>query len=101
MYVTTKSGQKVYMPTPEEGAEITAAALSDPDAQPLTDEDLVVVARKLGRPPAEVTKELISIRLSPKVLEEFRASGDGWQTRIDAVLQHWLKRHSASQVPHV
>jgi hypothetical protein len=32
--------RKIYMPTPEEDAEITAAALSDPDAQPLTDEEL-------------------------------------------------------------
>ncbi len=40
------------------------------------------------------TKELISIRLSPDVLTRFRASGTGWQGRVDAALRQWLKRHS-------
>ena len=47
----------------------------------------------LGRPKSAVTKERITIRLSPEVLEPFRASGDGWQTRIDAALKDWLKTH--------
>ena len=51
-------------------------------------------ARKRGRPKAEVTKEHITIRLSPEVLQSFRATGDGWQTRIDAALKDWLKTHS-------
>lgn len=50
--------------------------------------------RKRGRPKAEVTKEHITIRLSPEVLQSFRATGDGWQTRIDAALKDWLKTHS-------
>lgn len=51
--------------------------------------------RKLrGRPKAEQTKERISIRLSHDVVERFRASGDGWQTRMDAALKDWLKTHS-------
>lgn len=51
-------------------------------------------ARKRGRPKAEVTKEHITIRLSPEVLQSFRATGDGWQTRIDTALKDWLKTHS-------
>lgn len=47
-----------------------------------------------GRPKAAVTKERITIRLSPEVVERFRASGDGWQTRVDAALKDWLKTHS-------
>jgi uncharacterized protein (DUF4415 family) len=46
-----------------------------------------------GRPKAAVTKERISIRLSPEVVEQFRASGNGWQTRIDTALKDWLKTH--------
>jgi uncharacterized protein (DUF4415 family) len=41
-----------------------------------------------------VTKERITIRLSRDVVEQFRASGDGWQTRVDAALKDWLKTHS-------
>jgi uncharacterized protein (DUF4415 family) len=52
---------------------------------------------KRGRPKAEITKERITIRLSPEVLGPFRATGPGWQTRVDAALRSWLKRHSPAQ----
>ena len=35
-----------------------------------------------------------TIPLSPDVLAAFRASGAGWQARIDAALKDWLKTHS-------
>jgi uncharacterized protein (DUF4415 family) len=47
-----------------------------------------------GRPKLAVTKERITIRLSRDVVEQFRASGAGWQTRVDAALKDWLKTHS-------
>jgi len=40
------------------------------------------------------TKERITIRLSHEVVEQFRGTGEGWQTRIDAALKDWLKTHS-------
>jgi len=40
------------------------------------------------------TKERITIRLSREVVEQFRESGEGWQTRVDAALRDWLKNHS-------
>ena len=51
-------------------------------------------AKLRGRPKAAVTKERITIRLSPEVVERFRASGAGWQTRVDAALKEWLGTHS-------
>lgn len=39
-------------------------------------------------------KELVAVRYSPDVLAAFRASGPGWQTRMDAALRDWLKTHS-------
>ncbi len=82
-------------PTPEEDAAITAAALSDPDTFMPTDEEweLIKPTLKRGRPLAAETKERITIRLSRDVVEQFRASGDGWQTRVDFALQDWLKTH--------
>jgi len=50
---------------------------------------------KRGRPKSDVTKERITIRLSPDVLSSFRATGSGWQTRVDAALRDWLEQHSA------
>lgn len=51
-------------------------------------------AKLRGRPKAAVTKERITIRISPDVLDTFRATGSGWQSKIDAALKDWLKRHS-------
>lgn len=51
-----------------------------------------------GRPRKEITKAAVNIRLSPDVVEAFRATGRGWQTRIDEALKDWLKSHEA--VPH-
>lgn len=83
-------------PTAKEDAAITAAALSDADAIPLTDAEWAAVKPlvRRGRPVAAVTKERITIRLSHDVVAQFRASGDGWQTRVDAALKDWLKTHS-------
>jgi uncharacterized protein (DUF4415 family) len=76
------------VPTPEEDAAITAAAMQDPDALPYTDEEWAEVkpVRGRGRPPQAVTKVPMSVRLSPSVLDAFRKSGNGWQTRVDQAL---------------
>jgi uncharacterized protein (DUF4415 family) len=42
------------------------------------------------------TKTRITIRLSQNVVDSFRATGEGWQTRMDAALQEWLKSHAAN-----
>ncbi len=46
-----------------------------------------------GRPRKEITKAPVNIRLSPDVVEAFRATGRGWQTRVDEALKDWLKSH--------
>ena len=40
------------------------------------------------------TKVLTTIRLSSDVIAAFKASGAGWQTRIDLALQEWLREHT-------
>lgn len=40
------------------------------------------------------TKERITIRLSADVVQPFRATGTGWQSRLDAALKDWLKSHT-------
>jgi len=94
MYVTLKNGKRLRMPTDEEDAAITAAAMSDPDALPWTDEQLEAArpfmrigARPVGRPKVETPKPKVTLRLSPDVLAHLRATGRGWQTRIDEVLR--------------
>ena len=87
----------IVPPTPEEDAAILAAAEADPDAQPLTDTQLaaMVPLRSLrGRPKAEKKKLLLSVRYSPEVVAFFKATGEGWQSRMDRVLKEYVERHS-------
>jgi len=46
-----------------------------------------------GRPKAAVTKQRITIRLSREVTETFRATGEGWQTRMDEALRKYIREH--------
>ena len=50
------------------------------------------LARKLGVRGLQKTptKERITIRISRDVLESFRSTGRGWQSRMDAVLKEWM-----------
>jgi BrnA antitoxin of type II toxin-antitoxin system len=44
----------------------------------------------IGRPPSENPKKQVTLRLDPDVLEKFRATGKGWQSRINAALREKL-----------
>ena len=54
---------------------------------------------KRGRPKADKVLTRITIRLAPEVVEQFKASGPGWQTRMNAALADWLKSHSPGEIP--
>ena len=84
--VKTRSGRVILRPSQAEDAAITSAALSDPDAQPLTDAQLKAM-RPMGRPRIAKPKAAVTIRLDADVLEALRSSGQGWQTRVNALLR--------------
>jgi uncharacterized protein (DUF4415 family) len=65
-------------------------------ARPAADVLPVSLLKKLGvrGPQKAPPKDRITIRLSHEVVEQFRATGDGWQTRMDAALKEWLASHS-------
>lgn len=112
--VTTRTGRVIELPSKEEDARINAGIAADPDNPEWTNEDfarakparevlppevyegLVALRRRSGQrgPQKAPTKERISIRLSREVTEHFRATGDGWQSRIDEALRDWLRIHS-------
>lgn len=86
----------------EEEARIQAGIAADPDNPEWTEEDF-----RAAKPFAEVfpemaaairrrgparTKEAISIRIDSDVLEKLRASGEGWQSRVNAVLRACVEK---------
>ncbi len=97
-------------PTPEEDAAINAGIAADPDSRELDAEwfanarparevlppevyAALVARRPRGRPKAEETKVFTAIRLDADLVAAFKATGKGWQTRINAALREWLAEH--------
>ncbi|MDF2117997.1 BrnA antitoxin family protein [Roseiarcaceae bacterium H3SJ34-1] len=86
----------------EEEARIQKLIGSDPDAPEATDAQLAkagpfaevfpeladTMRKNLGgRPKSENPKRAVSIRLDNDVLEKFKATGPGWQSRMNEVLR--------------
>jgi uncharacterized protein (DUF4415 family) len=87
----------IAMPSLREDKAINAAARSNPDAPPLTGKQLkaMVPLRALrGRPKSDSPKQLVSVRYSAEVLDYFRSTGEGWQSRMDGVLREYVTRRS-------
>ncbi len=53
-----------------------------------------MLRQKRGRPVSVNPKAHVNLRLDPDVVAAFRATGRGWQTRLNAALKDWLKDHS-------
>jgi uncharacterized protein (DUF4415 family) len=82
-------------------AEIQAMIASDPDAPEASDEQLAAarpfaeiypaladtMRRAGGRPKLDEPKVPVSIRLDAEVLRKWKATGPGWQSRINAALK--------------
>ena len=74
---------------------VTPKNWSDPDDAPelsdaffeRADEYRNQTLIKRGRPKAAATKEPVKLRLDPDVVDALRATGDGWQTRINDMLR--------------
>ena len=79
----------------EEDKAITSAAMLDPDAMPLTDEQWEAARPtvRMGRPKAETTKVFTAIRLDADLVSTFKATGKGWQTRVNAALREYIAEH--------
>lgn len=84
--VKTRSGRVLVLPTLAEDAAIAAGIAQDPDTYEPSDLELSLM-RRPGRPMGSGTKRQITLRLDADLIDTFKASGDGWQTRINAVLR--------------
>jgi len=81
--------------------------LQDEETAPLTSEEVarlrsgtevfaelgMPAPRGRGRPRKAQCKQQVTLRLDPDIVERFRASGKGWQTRMNDALRQWLAEH--------
>ncbi|MBU3695056.1 MAG: BrnA antitoxin family protein [Rhodocyclaceae bacterium] len=72
---------------PDDAAELDEAWFERADLY-----DGATLARR-GRRPAAVTKVALTVRYDADVVAAFRASGKGWQTRMNDALREWLAEH--------
>lgn len=88
------------LPTAAEDAAITAAAKSDPDAQPLSDAQLAAMrpARGRSRPVGSGSEVQVTMRFDQDIVEAFKRGGEGWQSRMNGAPREWLVRHRSSKV---
>jgi uncharacterized protein (DUF4415 family) len=69
-----------------------ARQMAEDDTPEWTDTEFARARR--GRPRLDTPKAAISLRLDADVLSRLRATGPGWQTRVNDVLRAWLDRHA-------
>jgi uncharacterized protein (DUF4415 family) len=74
---------------PDDAPELTDAFFEQADE--FVGERLV----KRGRPRAESRKVQLTVRYDAEVVEAFRATGAGWQARMNDALKEWLKQRAA------
>ena len=90
-------------PTPltNEDGEVRELSVADlrrfkPAHEVLTARLQKTLGMKQRGPQKTPTKQMTTIRLSPEVMSAFKATGSGWQTRIDGALKDWLKTNRPS-----
>lgn len=95
MQVMSKSGRFFELPNDEEEGQINAGIDADSDTYELTDAEFSRL-KPMGRPKSDSPKIPVSIRLDADIVDAFKASGNGWQTRINDALKEWLKDRDKS-----
>jgi uncharacterized protein (DUF4415 family) len=78
---------KEYEEIPELTDDWFAQASPSIGGRPVSDDAWRQAARKIGRPKSANPKGHVNLRLDADVLGHFRATGAGWQSRINAILR--------------
>jgi uncharacterized protein (DUF4415 family) len=90
-----KSVRTFLRPSLEEDVQINAGIAADINTYAPTAEELNRLRPYRGRPvlAAEEKKVRISIRIEPSVSNYFKATGKGWQTRMNQALKEYIANH--------
>ncbi len=84
--------RKLIMPTEAEDAAINISIATDSDTFEASPEQFRTAKRGRGLQ-KEATKIPINIRLDRDVIDFFRHSGRGWQTKVNEILREYKSTH--------
>ena len=98
---------KLKRPTAAEDAAIQRGITADPENPEWTADDFAAAqpaaevvpavaaahARRRRGPQKAPTKALVSLRLDQDLIDQLKAEGPGWQTRVNAVLRAAVMKH--------
>ncbi|MFT3814331.1 MAG: BrnA antitoxin family protein [Acidovorax sp.] len=89
-------GFKADWVDPDDAPELTEEMLergvfSVDGKQVSREESAAAFKKRMGRPPVAVKRPTLNMRIDPDVLEALKASGRGWQTRVNELLRADIK----------
>ncbi len=105
MKAKVESKRRFKLNTAAEDREIRRAIKADRDTRELSAKDfaqmrpLPELLKQRGRPKSAVHKQPVTVRLDPEILEFFRGSGRGWQTRMNEALAQYVSKHRRGRPP--
>jgi uncharacterized protein (DUF4415 family) len=80
-----RAGASVWV-DPDDAAELTDDFF---DRAEIREGERVI---RRGRPPLPAPKQAVTVRLEPDLLARLRASGPGWQTRLNEAVREYLAK---------
>jgi len=80
------------LPSDEEDVRIHAAIAADPDACEVSDAEFALMRRRPCSPVAAAVRPMLSMRVDADIAAALRASGKGWQTRVNALLRQAVEQ---------
>ena len=78
--------RRLILPTAAEEEAINRGIAEDPDTYVPTDEEFAKMRPFRGRPLGSGSRVKVTLRLDQDTIERFRATGRGWQTRLNELL---------------
>ena len=87
--------RNVVIPTAQEDAVINAGITADLDTFELSDAafNRLKPMRGRGRPLGSGKKVQMTVRFDVEIIDTFKRTGEGWQTKMNDALKDWLKTH--------
>ena len=73
---------------PELGADFFKSAKRMVAGKEVEEAEFQTAKKRMGRPPVTVKRPTLNMRVDPDVLDALKASGKGWQTKVNTILRN-------------